>query len=50
MLQRARDHGARFLVCGTDMSVLLGGFRAMRAEMDAGARKAVATGKSGGYM
>lgn len=49
MLQRARDHGARFLVCGTDMSVLLNGFRAMRAEMDAAAAQR-AGASSGGYM
>ena len=50
MLRRARDHGARFLVCGTDMSVLLNGFRAMRSEMDAAATGAAAGGKAGGYM
>ena len=50
MLQRAREHGARFLVCGTDMSVLLNGFRSMRSEMDAAAPQAQATGKAGGYM
>ena len=50
MLQRARDHGARFLVCGTDMSVLLNGFRAIRSEMDAALPRAVAAGKTGGYM
>ncbi len=50
MLQRARDHGARFLVCGTDMSILLNGFRTIRSEMDAPlAQQAEAVG-SGGYM
>ena len=50
MLLRARDHGARFLVCGTDMSVLLNGFRAMRSEMDAPVQQAVGPAKAGGYM
>ncbi len=50
MLQRAREHGARFLVCGTDMSVLLNGFRAIRSEMDALLPQTAAAGKSGGYM
>lgn len=50
MLQRAREHGARFLVCGTDMSVLLAGFRKIRSEMDAPLPQAAAAGKTGGYM
>ena len=50
MLQRARDHGARFLVCGTDMSVLLNGFRSIRTEMDVAVPDKVGAGKSGGYM
>ena len=50
MLQRARDHGARFLVCGTDMSVLLSGFRGIRTEMDASVPHGAAAGKGGGYM
>ncbi len=50
MLQRARDHGARFLVCGTDMSVLLSGFRAIRSEMDAALREPAAAATAGGYM
>ena len=50
MLLGARDQGARFLVCGTDMSVLLNVFRAMRSEMDAALPQAVGPGKSGGYM
>ena len=50
MLQRARDHGARFLVCGTDMSILLNGFRAIRSEMDAALPQGVGAGKAGGYM
>ena len=50
MLQRARERGARFMVCGTDMSVLLNGFRAMRTEMDAAARQEETTAKAGGYM
>ena len=48
MLQRARNHGARFLVCGTDMSVLLNGFRSIRTEMEAAVPQAA--GKAGGYM
>ena len=48
MLKRARDHGARFLVCGTDMSVLLSGFRAIRSDMQADVPAAEA--KTGGYM
>lgn len=50
MLQRARDHGARFLVCGTDISVLLSGFRAIRTEMDAAQAAETVAGRSGGYM
>ena len=50
MLQRAREHGARFLVCGTDMSVLLNGFRAMRTEMDAAVAQDQVPAKAGGYM
>jgi 2-dehydro-3-deoxyglucarate aldolase/4-hydroxy-2-oxoheptanedioate aldolase len=48
MLQRARNHGARFLVCGTDMSVLLNGFRSIRTDMEAAVPEAA--GKAGGYM
>ena len=48
MLQRARNHGARFLVCSTDMSVLLNGFRSIRTEMEAAVPEAA--GKAGGYM
>ncbi len=48
MLRRARNHGARFLVCGTDMSVLLSGFRRIRTEMQVDAPASAA--KAGGYM
>lgn len=50
MLRRARDHGARFLVCGTDMSVLLNGFRAMRAEMDVSTDEPTEAAKAGSYL
>ncbi len=50
MLQRARDHGARFLVCGTDISILLNGLRTIRSEMDAHQAHAAAPGKTDGYM
>lgn len=50
MLQRAREHGARFLVCGTDMSVLLNGFKAMVAQMNVRSDEPAAAGKTGGYM
>lgn len=50
MLQWAHDHGARFLVCGTDISVLLNGFRATRAEMDTAQAQEAVAAKLGGYM
>jgi 2-dehydro-3-deoxyglucarate aldolase/4-hydroxy-2-oxoheptanedioate aldolase len=31
MLQKCKEHGARLLFCGTDVSVMLKGFRAIRA-------------------
>jgi 2-dehydro-3-deoxyglucarate aldolase/4-hydroxy-2-oxoheptanedioate aldolase len=46
LLKKAQDHGARFLVFGTDVSVMLSGWRAARQEFPAG--EAV-TSKSG-YM
>ncbi len=50
MLNRARDHGARFLVCGTDMSILQSGFRAIRDGMDTVAVEATTRATTGGYM
>ena len=50
MLNRAREHGARFLACGSDMSILLNGFRGIRSAMDAAVGEAQKAGKSGGYM
>ena len=50
MLKRAQDHGARFLVCGTDMSVLLSGFKSITAEMDIRSDEPATVGKTGGYM
>ncbi len=50
MLKRAQDHGARFLVCGTDMSILQNGFTSVVGEMDIRADEPATAGKSGGYM
>ncbi|MBI1357436.1 MAG: hypothetical protein GC160_24105 [Acidobacteria bacterium] len=47
MLQKCKDHGARFLTCATDASVLLRGWKEIRAAFPAGDKKA---GGEGGYM
>jgi 2-keto-3-deoxy-L-rhamnonate aldolase RhmA len=47
LLKKAQEHGARYLVVGSDVSVLLSGLKAIRAEVPAG--EAVAANKSG-YM
>lgn len=47
LLKKAQEHGARYLVFGSDVSVLLSGLKAVRAEVPAGVT--VAAEKSG-YM
>ena len=47
LLKKAREHGARYLVFGSDVSVLLGGWKAVRQEVPTG--EGVAADKSG-YM
>ncbi|MDA1315015.1 MAG: aldolase/citrate lyase family protein [Acidobacteria bacterium] len=47
LLKKAQEHGARYLVCGADVSVLLNGLKAIRAEFPVA--EAVAAEKSG-YM
>ena len=46
LLKKAQDHGARFLVFGTDVSVMLNGWRAARQEFAAGD----AVSAKSGYM
>lgn len=43
-LKKAADRGARFLVCGSDASVLLSGYRSMAQEMALGAGAATKAG------
>ena len=47
MLQKCKEHGARLLFCGTDVSVMLRGMKAIRAAFPTGDSEG---GKSGGYM
>lgn len=47
MLQKCKEHGARLLFCGTDVSVLVNGWKAVRAAFPAG--EAPKEG-GGGYM
>jgi 2-dehydro-3-deoxyglucarate aldolase/4-hydroxy-2-oxoheptanedioate aldolase len=47
MLEKCKEHGARFLVCGTDVSVLLRGWKAIRAAFPAGDEQQAG---SAGYM
>lgn len=47
LLKKAREHGARYLVYGSDVSVLLNGLKEVRAEVPTG--EAVGAGKEG-YM
>lgn len=47
MLQKCKDHGARFLVCATDASMLVKGWKAIRAAFPLGEGPAEG---GGGYM
>lgn len=47
LLQRAKDHGARFLVFGTDVSILLAGWKQARASFEL---TPAATPAGGGYL
>lgn len=47
MLQRAKDHGARFLVCGTDVSVMLAGWKQVRSAFEL---TPAGVPSGGGYM
>ena len=47
MLAKCKEHGARFLTCATDASVMLKGWKAIRAAFPAGEKPAEG---GGGYM
>ena len=47
MLQKCKDHGARFLTCATDASMLQRGWKAIRGAFPG---EDVQGGGSGGYM